>query len=112
MLIVGPSYTVWSHCRQVQVHGYSDRSQTAYRPLMGTLVAGVIGFSLLAVLFAAAFLLIHRRRASRMSLEEPADRYRCEIREIQRITHARSEHRYTRQVGDPPGGNYGTGSGA
>jgi hypothetical protein len=30
------------------------RSQTAYRPLMGALVAGVIGFSLLAVLFTAA----------------------------------------------------------
>ena len=70
---------------------------------MGTLVAGVIGLSLVAILLTAAFLLIHRRRVSRLSLEDPADRYQREIRNIQRITHARSEHRYTRQVGDPPG---------
>ena len=75
---------------------------------MATLVAGVIGFSLLAVLFTAVFLLIHRRRASRLSLEETADRYQREIRRIQRITHARSEHRYTRQVGDGTGGGVWT----
>jgi hypothetical protein len=76
---------------------------------METLVAGVIGLSLLAILLTAALGLglAHRSRRRR-----PADQYQRELHEIQRITRARSETRYTRQVGDAQGGNYGSGSGA
>jgi hypothetical protein len=86
---------------------------TAYRLLMGTpLIAGVICLSLVAILFIAALRMVHRRRVRRLSIEDPLDRYQREIREIKRGTHARSKHRYTRQLGDPPGGNYGGGFGA
>jgi hypothetical protein len=79
---------------------------------MGTLVDGMIGLTLLAILFTAGLRLIQRRHVRRLSFEGPADRYQREIREIRRITRARSEHRYTHQVGDPPMGNYGSGWGA
>jgi hypothetical protein len=78
---------------------------------MGTLVVGVIGLALLAILVTAALRLVHRRRGRRARVEGPAARYQREIREIQRITGARSERRYTRQIGDVSGGDYGAGSG-
>jgi hypothetical protein len=80
---------------------------------MSTPVVVIIALSLLAISsLTAALQLVHRRRVRRGSLEDPADRYQREMREIQRITRARSARRYTRQVGDPPAGDYGTGSGA
>jgi hypothetical protein len=79
---------------------------------MSTPVVVIIVLSLLAISLTASLQLVHRRRIRRGSLEDPADRYQREMREIQRITRARSARRYTRQVGDPPAGDYGTGSGA
>lgn len=85
--------------------------EAAYRLLMGTVVVGVMGLSLLGIVVAAGLRLMRRRSVRGGGADAPADRYLREMREIQRITHARSERRYTGQVGDPPAGNYGSGSG-